>query len=91
MTNNDNEKYERDLENLIKSMENEGNVPMMELNSFIIMEHKNNILQKLNLERKQLKTFHKKLKKYRYCSDLSDLQFGNFIGGYRLKIQKKLI
>ena len=46
MTNNDNEKYERDLENLIKSMENEGNIPMMELNSSLIMEHKNNILQK---------------------------------------------
>ena len=90
MTNNDNEKYERDLENLIKSMENEGNVPMMELNSSLIMEHKNNILQKLNLERTQLKTFHKKLKKYRYCSDLSDMQFGNFIRWIPLKNPEKI-
>tara|TARA_Y100000766_G_C18741864_1_gene524025 strand:+ start:137 stop:589 length:453 start_codon:yes stop_codon:yes gene_type:complete len=90
MTNNDNEKYDRDLENLIKSMENEGNVPMMELNSSLIMEHKNNILQKLNLERTQLKTFHKKLKKYRYCSDLSDMQFGNFIRWIPLKNPEKI-
>lgn len=90
MTNNDNEKYEKDLENLIKSMENEGNVPMMELNSSLIMEHKNNILQKLNLERTQLKTFHKKLKKYRYCSDLSDMQFGNFIRWIPLKNPEKI-
>tara|TARA_B100001093_G_scaffold518148_1_gene602011 strand:- start:1626 stop:2078 length:453 start_codon:yes stop_codon:yes gene_type:complete len=90
MTNNDNGKYDRDLENLIKSMENEGNVPMMELNSSLIMEHKNNILQKLNLERTQLKTFHKKLKKYRYCSDLSDMQFGNFIRWIPLKNPEKI-
>ena len=78
------------LENLLKSLENDGNQSIINLNSSIIMEHKNNILQKLNLERNQLKTFHKKLKKYRYCSDLSDLHYGNFIRWIPLKNPEKI-
>ena len=37
------------------------------------------ILQKLQLPREKLKEFHKKLKYYRYCSDMNDLQDGFFI------------
>ena len=85
MTNINNKSVEKDYENLINSLENEGNYPIMNLNSSIIMEHKNNILQKLNLERTELKKYHKKLRKYRYCSDLSDLQFGNYIRWISLK------
>jgi hypothetical protein len=85
MTNIDNKNNEKDFENLIKSLENEGNYSIVNLNSSIIMEHKNNILQKLNLERNELKKYHKKLKKYRYCSDLSDLQFGNYLRWISLK------
>jgi hypothetical protein len=90
MTTIDNEYVENDYENLVKSLENEGNYSIMNLNSAIIMNHKNNILQKLNLERNELKKFHKKLKKYRYCSDLSDLQFGNYIRWISLKNPEKI-
>lgn len=90
MTTIDNESIEKDYDNLIKSLENEGNFSIMNLTSSIIMDHKNKILQKLNLERNKLKTYHKKLKKYRYCSDLSDLQFGNFIRWISLKNPEKI-
>ena len=90
MTNINNKYVEKDYENLINSLENEGNYSIMNLNSSIIMEHKNNILQKLNLERNELKKYHKKLKKYRYCSDLSDLQFGNYIRWISLKVPEKI-
>tara|TARA_X000000368_G_scaffold383295_1_gene341030 strand:+ start:95 stop:550 length:456 start_codon:yes stop_codon:yes gene_type:complete len=90
MTNINNKYVEKDYENLINSLENEGNYSIMNLNSSIIMEHKNNILQKLNLERNELKKYHKKLKKYRYCSDLSDLQFGNYIRWISLKDPDKI-
>ena len=81
----DNDMDEKKIENLINSLENEGNYSISNLTSSIIMEHKNNILQKLNLERTELKKYHKKLKKYRYCSDLSDMQFGNYIRWISLK------
>ena len=90
MTNINNKYVEKDYDNLINSLENEGNYSIMNLNSSIIMEHKNNILQKLNLERNELKKYHKKLKKYRYCSDLSDLQFGNYIRWISLKNPEKI-
>ena len=48
MTTIDNEYVENDYENLVKSLENEGNYSIMNLNSAIIMNHKTNILQKLN-------------------------------------------
>ena len=90
MTTIDNKTIEKDYENLIKSLENEGNFSIMNLTTAMIMDHKNKILQKLNLERTELKRFHKKLKKYRYCSDLSDLQFGNFIRWISLKNPEKI-
>jgi hypothetical protein len=84
------ENNEKTVDNLLESLNNIENSSIMNLTTSIIMEHKNNILQKLNLERSILKKFHKKLKKYRYCSDLSDLQFGNYIRWISLKNPNKL-
>lgn len=90
MTTNNTNNIEKDFEKLVESLENEGNYSITNLTSGIIMEHKNNILQKLSLQGKELKSLHKKLKKYRYCSDLSDLQFGNFIRWISLKNPEKI-
>tara|TARA_B110000261_G_scaffold145197_1_gene168410 strand:+ start:3673 stop:4101 length:429 start_codon:yes stop_codon:yes gene_type:complete len=76
---------EEDVDLLINALENEENSSIIELNSQKIKTLKNNILQKLQLDRDILKSYHKKLKKYRYCSDLSDLQFGNYIRWISLK------
>ena len=71
--------------NLLHALENETNASIMRLTTAKIKEHKNNILQQLQLERDSLKTFHKKLKYYRYCTDMSDLQYGFYIRWIPLK------
>ena len=71
--------------NLLHALENETNSSIMRLTTAKIKEHKNNILQQLQLERDSLKTFHKKLKCYRYCTDMSDLQYGFYIRWIPLK------
>ena len=50
-----------------------------------IKDHKNNILQRLQLDRNTLKDYHKKLKDYRYVSDLTDFKFGSYIRWIPLK------
>jgi len=67
------------------ALENENNAKIMELNSETIAKEKNDILQKLQLPREKLKEFHKKLKQYRYCEDLDDIQYGGFIRWISLK------
>ena len=64
---------------LLVALENEQNSSIVNLDSSKIKNIKNNILQKIQLDRNTLKLYHKKLKQYRYCSDLSDLQYGNYI------------
>ena len=70
---------------LSKALENEQNSSIVNLDSSKIKTIKNNILQKIQLNRNELKSYHKKLKDYRYCSDLSDLQYGNYIRWISLK------
>ena len=81
---------ENDVDLLITALENEENSSMVNLDSSKIKTLKNNILQKLQIDRETLKLYHKKLQKYRYCSDLSDLQFGNYIRWISLKVPEKI-
>ena len=74
-----------DINNLLHSLENESNASIMNLTTCKIKEHKNNVLQRLQLERDVLKIFHKKLCEYRYCTDMSDLQYGFYIRWIPLK------
>ena len=55
-----------DENKLLHALENETNASIMRLTTAKIKEHKNTILQKLQLERSKLKEMHKKLKEYRY-------------------------
>ena len=74
-----------DVYKLLNALENETNTSIMNLTMSKIKDIKNNILQSLQLERKLLKSLHKKLKSYRYCSDQSDLQYGFYIRWIPLK------
>ena len=74
-----------EVNRLFDALENETNVSIMDQTSRKIKAQKNNILQKLQLPRSQLKNFHKKLKHYRYCSDLRDIQYGYYIRWIPLK------
>ena len=64
---------------ILDALENETNASIMELTTEKIQAQKNNMLQRLQLPKNKLKEFHKKLKKYRYCSDLKDIQYGFYI------------
>ena len=81
---------ELDIDNLLNALENETNTSIMNLSSVKIKSIKNNILQKLQLERETLKNFHKKLKDYRYCSDMADVQYGYYIRWIPLKNPENL-
>ena len=74
-----------DVNSLLDALENESNSSIMNLTSSKIKEHKNNVLQRLQLKRDTLKNFHRKLKAYRYCSRVNDLQFGHYIRWIPLK------
>ena len=64
---------------LLNALENESNASIMDLTTSKVKCQKNNMLQQLQLPREKLKLFHKKLKNYRYCSDLKDIQYGHYI------------
>ena len=49
------------------------------LSKEIITKNKNDILQRLPINRDKLKEFHKKLKNYRYINNLDDFKIGNYI------------
>jgi hypothetical protein len=68
-----------DIDHLKKALDNESNESLCDLNSGLIKQIKNDMLQQLQLPRDKLKEFHKKLKDYRYVDDLSNLQYGRFI------------
>lgn len=66
-----------DLELLEKALENEDNVNIINTNIQEIKEKKNNILQQLGLKKDDLKSFHSKLKDYRYIENIKDLKYGS--------------
>ena len=70
---------EENKEYLLKALENENNASIIELTSSQIKSTKNDILQKLNLSREELKELHKKLKNYRYVDDIKDINYGCYI------------
>ena len=76
---------ELNVNKLLGALENETNSSIMNMTSAKIKDIKNNMLQRLKLDRTTLKTFHKKLKDYRYCSDMNDLQYGFYIRWISLK------
>lgn len=76
---------ELNVNKLLGALENETNSSIMNMTSAKIKDIKNNMLQRLQLNRTTLKTFHKKLKDYRYCSDMNDLQYGYYIRWISLK------
>ena len=76
---------DKDINQLLNALENESNMSVMNLSSAKMKSLKNDMLQKLQLTGKELKLFHKKLKMYKYCSDMSDILFGSYIRWIPLK------
>ena len=68
-----------DKDEIINALENEKNENILYTNYANIKNEKNDILQRLQLERKQLKDIHKKLKYYKYIENPDELEFGHYI------------
>ena len=87
MINNYGDKDEEELnvEGLINALNDEENSSILELNSSKIKTIKNDLLQNIGLERDELKTFHKKLKEYRYINEPDYINYGCFIRWINLK------
>ena len=70
---------------LEKAYNNEENSQLLELTNEKIETVKIQMLNKLNLNKKQFNELLNKLKKYRYIDDLPDLKYGSFIRWISLK------
>ena len=79
-----------DINHLLEVLDNEENESILKLDSGKIKDIKNNILQKLQLEREELKQFHKKLKYYRYVDELNDLKYGSYIRWININNPKRI-
>jgi hypothetical protein len=79
-----------DIDSLISALDNDENESIVKLNSKLIKDDKNNILQKLQLERESIKLLHKKLKHYRYVDEIPDLHYGSYIRWIPLKNPEKI-
>lgn len=79
-----------EINELLNALENDGNSSIMKLTHVKIKTHKNNILQQLQLPKEKLKEYHKKLKEFRYCSDMNDLQYGYYIRWIPIKDPENL-
>ena len=84
ITNYENED-ELNVEGLINALNDEENSSILELNSSKIKTINNDLLQNIGLERDELKTFHKKLKEYRYINEPDYINYGCFIRWINLK------
>jgi hypothetical protein len=83
--NDMNDMNDTELLDIIEAVNNDNNTSIIDLTSAKIKKYKNDILQQLQFKGARLKELHKKLKEYRYCTDLKDLQEGYFIRWIPLK------
>ena len=74
-----------DIALLEKALSNDDNLSIINTNIQEIKKTKNNILQQLNLERNNLKSFNKKLNEYKYIDNIKELQYGSNIRWINLK------
>ena len=79
-----------DMQHLLSALDNETNESIMDLTTSKIKTIKNNILQKLQLNREELKKLHTKLKYYKYVDELHDIQYGAYIRWVPLKNPEKI-
>jgi len=70
---------------LLKALENDNNSNIINLTNSIIKNVKNDVIQKLQLKRDEIKELHTKLKDYRYINEINDINYGFYIRWINLK------
>ena len=80
------------MNNLMNALENESNASIMDLTSAKVKSQKNDISTTITTFKGKVEIISsKKLKHYRYCSDLRDIQYGHYIRWVPLKNPEKII
>ena len=74
-----------DIDLLVSALENEDNLNIVNTNKQSIKNEKNDILQKLNLSKDELKLLHLQLKNYIYIDDINDIKYGHYIRWINIK------
>ena len=74
-----------DIEEILQATEKLTTPSITNLTYAKVQKYKNDTLQRIGLPREKLKEYNKKLKDYRYCDDVSDIQDGRFIRWISLK------
>ena len=64
---------------LTYALQNEENLNIAKTNNQSIKTNKNDILQKLNLSKDELKLLHLQLKDYIYVDNINDIKYGHYI------------
>ena len=73
------------IPSLLHALQNDSNESILDTTSANIQAKKNDMLQKLQLPREQLKKMHQALKKYKYVDELPDIYTGRYIRWIPLK------
>tara|TARA_B100000902_G_C27196417_1_gene856729 strand:- start:227 stop:652 length:426 start_codon:yes stop_codon:yes gene_type:complete len=74
-----------DINILMKALDNQDNESIINIDYNKMHKTKNDMLQKLGLDREKLKLYNKSLKMYRYIDELPELRYGAYIRWILLK------
>jgi len=74
-----------DIEQLIKALDNDSNQNILNETMSSIKSKKNDILQQIGFSGEKLKDLHKKLKFYKLCESIDDIDFGRYVRWFSLK------
>lgn len=78
------------IEDIINAVDNNDNEALLNLTFKEVKKIKNDMLQKLGLDRETLVKYNKSLKEYRYIDEISDIKFGAYIRWIPLSDPKKI-
>lgn len=68
-----------DVDKLLHALNNDENLNIIDLDFKTIAKEKNDVLQKLQLDKDYLKQLHKSLKMYRYVDTVDALHYGAYV------------
>ena len=73
-----------DINALLKAVDNLNNEDIINTDTKTIKANKNDMLQKLQLPRKDLKNMHKLLREYKYVDEIPDIKLGHYLRWIKL-------
>jgi len=75
---------DEEVASVLKTLDDHKDSYIMTQSRSSIKGHKNDMLQKLQIKKDELKNFHEKLEHYMYVDDLSNIRYGGYIRWIRL-------